>query len=112
MFEIQPRPPAGPPEMSVGEAKARLREWGVEADVALSDQVHSYIAAAKGITRGVTPWLAGAMVLGGLLAGRGKKRDRAEGHRLGLIGIITSAVSVARIVLPLASVFFSKRRED
>lgn len=112
MFEIEPRPQAGPPEMSVGEAKARLREWGVEADVALNEQVHSYIAAAKGITRGVMPWLAGAMVLGGLLAGRGKKRDRAEGGRAGIMGVVSSAVSLARIVLPLASVFFSKPRKD
>lgn len=100
----------------VAEAKLALRAWAVEADA----EIDRRIEAAKTQAKRIAPWAAGAAVVMGVFAGRGKRRGEGAPNagsgwvgtaRRG-IGLLTTAIGIARVAMPIVSEMMAKRRAD
>lgn len=97
----------------VADAKESLRAWAYEADA----EIERKIEEAKAQAKRLAPWAAGAAVVMGLIAGRGRKRrggdDAPRDGMIGTarrgIGILTTAIGIARVALPIVQEVMGKR---
>lgn len=101
----------------VADAKESLRAWAYEADA----EIERKIEEAKAQAKRLAPWAAGAAVVMGLIAGRGARRGRAGRenggeHSGGMIntarrgiGLLTTAIGIARVALPIVQEVMGKR---
>lgn len=103
----------------VADAKESLRAWAYEADADIERKIQEAKAQAKRLA----PWAAGAAMVMGLFAGRGRRGGsgggaggEAGGGKRGWvgtarrgIGLVTTAIGVARVAMPIVQEVMGKR---
>lgn len=97
----------------VADAKESLRAWAYEADA----EIERKIEEAKAQAKKLAPWAAGAAVVMGLFAGRGRRGAGEVGGGKGGwvgtarrgIGLVTTAVGIARVAMPIVQEVIGKR---